>query len=297
MDLRDCQALVALAEHAHFGRAAEALGVSQPALTKRLGLLERRLGGALLKRHPRGASLTPAGRLLSERAVLLLQHSAEAERLTRSVIAGQTGFLRIGAGLSALLTGLPSILRDFRRQYPGIEVSVRDMSTPQQCDALRQGQIDVGFLRAGGDLAGLTVRPILTDELRLACPAHLATHVAKAKPARLFAQPLVTIARVTSPTFHDHVLATCRAAGYAPPEIRETNQLLAVLALVQAGAGISLVPRSMQSLAMPGVRLLATPLPGAGWTIGLAYLRQTPPNAAVTQFVRLARDAWPQPPR
>ncbi|MBL8179421.1 MAG: LysR family transcriptional regulator [Bryobacterales bacterium] len=294
LDRADMRALVAIHMHGHFTRAAAALGISQPALTKRIRRLENRLGGLLFERHPRGATPTAAGQLLCGRARSLLEDAAKAEESTLRVLAGESGELRIGAGLSVLLSGLPDVLRVFRRQCPGVHLTVRDMSTRAQAAALRSGELDIGFVRAGDESGGLHTVPVMRDELRIACPAGL-VRGRSVDLAAVYRQPLVVVSRAVSPTFHDHVLATCRAVGYSPQIVQEANQLLAVLMLVQAGAGISLVPRSVQVLSLPRVRILPHSLPLGSWTIGIAWSRQPGASPAMRNFVRMARQLLAAP--
>lgn len=290
MDADDLRAVLTLGEYRHFGRAADALGVSQPALTKRISRLETRLGGALFSRHPRGAEATAAGRILIDRAARLLDDAAQAEQMTRSAIAGSTGFLRIGVGLPALLLGLPAMLASYRKRYPAVQLTVRDMSTSGQIEALRRGDLDIGFLRAGSDCEGLRVEPVLRDELQIACPAAIAPRMVRGGRASIFRHPLVTVPRSASPTFHDHVTAVCIAIGYNPPSVQEANQLLTVLALVQAGMGISLVPSSMRALRIPGIRYLATGSAAASsWTIALAWNPSNLRNPAAAAAIRMFR--------
>jgi len=282
----DLRALVAMAEHGHFGRAAAALGVSQPALTKRIRGLEARLGGSLFERHARGASPTDAGLLLCERARQLLEETAAAVQQVCSVLSGRSGPLRIGTGLSVMLSGLPEVIRAFRKAYPEVQVTVRDLSTRDQVTALRRGELDVGFVRMGREGDGLQVWPVMSDELRLACRRDRRQR----GKAELFREPLVTVSRAASPTYHDHVLATCRAAGYQPPAIQEANQLLTVLTLVQSGIGIGLVPASTRALALPGIRLLDMPLRGGGWRIGVAS--KPGASAAAGHFLAMVRQRF-----
>lgn len=292
LDSADLRALSALDAYQHFTRAAESLGISQPALTKRIRQLERRLGGALFQRHAGGATPTPAGRLLCDRARVLLEDASRAEQMTREVLAGDRGLLRVGAGLSVLLSEFPGVVRAFRRQHPGVYVAVKDMSTPDQIHALRSGEIDVGFLRMSEAAPDLCLQPVLRDELRFACPAGLA-HAGTVRLSRLFLEPLVLVSRSTSLTFHDHVQHTCRLAGYSPTLVHETNQMLTALLLVQAGVGLSVVPASVQRLRVPGVRILNHPLPDAAWTVGIAWHRERGVAPIAKRFVRAVKEAFP----
>lgn len=288
ISLDELRAAVMLAAHQHFGRAAEALRISQPALTRKIRLMEERLGGRLFERHARGVALTPAGACLCERGRRLLEEAARTEELTRRVLQGSAGMLRVGAGLTTLLSGLPQVLRAFRRAHPEVHLTVRDMSSSDQLTALRRGEIDVGFMRMPAEAAGIEVEALVEDELKLACstalwPARPRDHHA------LWANPFLILSRATSATFHDHVLATCRAAGYTPRVTQEANQLLTILTLVQSGIGISLVPASSRVLRLAHLRLLDLRLPEASWTVGMAWHRESFDSTPARHFLPLAR--------
>src|SRR5438874_3797853 len=121
IDLRDFEAIVALAETLHFGRAAERLHVSQPALTKRVRKLEDRIGGPLLVRRYRDVRLTEAGRLLAERGRQLLRESAATLAFSRRAARGEAGRLRIGFGIASIIGLLPEVLLRFRRGHTDVE--------------------------------------------------------------------------------------------------------------------------------------------------------------------------------
>jgi len=281
------RAVAALAEQAHFGRAAERLGVSQPALTKRIRLVEERMGGRLFERLPRGVRLTVAGAVLAERARAVLAEAEAAIEKTRGVLRGTSGELRIGAGLTTLFAGLPEVLGAFHRRYPEVRLTVRDMASGEQAEALRRGDLDVGFLRMDAAGPGLEVEAMRREELRLVAPA-------KGPRSRraLWESPFVMLARSVSPTFHDHVLATCRAVGVAPRMGQETNQLLTVLTLVQAGIGVSLVPSSVAALGIGGLRIVEVGVAEAAWTVAMAWRKEAVEGTPLRHFLGLARRRW-----
>src|SRR4030095_5776020 len=143
----ELRAFVWLAEPVHFGRAAALLHVTQPALSKQIQRLEEAVGGALLVRGYRDLRLTPAGEVLLPRARHLLQESSAALEVARRAARGQLGVLRIGFGIASIQKLLPDVLLRFRAGVPGVELRLRDMSTPGQLAAIRRGDIDVGFVR------------------------------------------------------------------------------------------------------------------------------------------------------
>src|SRR6476661_4356434 len=206
VELADLQAVVALADSLHFGRAADRLHVSQPALSKRLRKLEGRIGGPLLVRGYRDVRLTEAGRLLADRGRLLLRESEAAVALSQQAARGEAGRLRIGFGIASILGLLPDVLLRFRRTYPTVQLQLRDMSTPDQIAALESRDIDVGFVRLPVRGDRLVVRQVLDERLALAIGPRSpwdASHGLRS----VAAEPFIIIARARSASFYDHALS------------------------------------------------------------------------------------------
>jgi DNA-binding transcriptional LysR family regulator len=151
MELRQLRAFVTVATLGHFGQAAERLNLTQPSLTQRVQALERELGVQLLERNPRHVQLTPAGRLLLPHAQKLVQLDDEAQRDIKDFRAGVTGRLSIAyqnAGDSSLAG---SILAEYRRRFPGVDVETSAGSSGQNLLRLLEHSADAGFaLMAGG---------------------------------------------------------------------------------------------------------------------------------------------------
>jgi DNA-binding transcriptional LysR family regulator len=286
LELSELRAFLVLTNRLHFGQAAEALHVSQPALTKQMQRLEAKVAGPLLIRGYRRVTLTPAGEILRDRARSLLREAEIAEQMARLAVNGKAGLLRIGFGIASLAAGLPGILTRFRHHFPQVQVSMRDMSTPDQIAALEQGDIDVGFVRLPAERAELVTVPVLEEVLVAAVPRGMSYRKGL---SGLRNEPFVVISRSVSASFFDHLVETCRAAGFSPRIVQEVNELFTVLNLVQAGLGVSLVPRSASLMRVPNVRLLDTNQAEAKWRIGLAWRKLDQADPLVRNFVRLAR--------
>ena len=170
LELSELRAFLVLADHLHFSHAAEVLHVSQPALTKQMQRLEAKVSGRLLVRGYRKVALTPAGEILRDRARRLLREAEVAEQMARLAVNGKAGVLRMGFGIGSLAAGLPDMLMRFRQQFPDVQVFMRDMSTPNQIEALHQGEIDVGFVRLPVESAELVTVPVLEEMLVAAIP-------------------------------------------------------------------------------------------------------------------------------
>src|ERR1700678_3204706 len=286
LELSELRASLLLSDPLHFIHAAEVLHVSQPALTKQMQRLEAKVAGRLLVRGYRKVALTPAGEILRDRARRLLREAEVAEQMARLAVNGKAGELWIGFGIGSLAAGLPGILMRFRQQFPEVQVSMRDMSTPDQIEALHQGDIDVGFVRLPVESAELVTVPVLEEVLVAAVPRGMSYRKGL---SGLRNEPFVVISRSVSASFFDHLVETCRAAGFSPRIVQEVNELFTVLNLVQAGVGVSLVPRSARLMRVPDVRLLDTNLAEARWRIGIAWRKVDQSDPLVRNFVSLAR--------
>jgi DNA-binding transcriptional LysR family regulator len=288
LELTELRSFLVLAQHLHFGEAAGALHVSQPALTKQIQKLEAKVEGPLLVRGYRRVTLTPAGEILLERAQTLLREAEMVEEITRLAVQGKAGLVRIGFGIASLAAGLPDILTRFRQRFPAVRVSMRDMSTPDQIEALGHGTIDVGFVRLPVEHPDLVTVPVLEERLVAAIPQGLPY---RRGLAGLRNEPFIVISRSVSVSLFDHVVRTCRAAGFNPRIVQEANELFTVLNLVRGGVGVSLVPRSANVMHVPNVRLLDTGLDEAKWKIGLAWRNAVPLDPLVQNFIRVVRQA------
>jgi DNA-binding transcriptional LysR family regulator len=274
LEMDDFAAIVVLAETLHFGRAAERLHVSQPALSKRVRRMEERVGGPLMVRGYRDVRLTEAGRLLAGRARHLLHDSAATFALSQRAARGEAGLLRIGFGIASILGLLPAVLLRFRRDFPDVELQLRDMSTPEQIGALDEGTIDVGFVRLPVSDNRLQMRPVIHERL-VAALGPRSPWTPRLALRSVAAEPFIIIARARSASFYDHALSICAASGFAPRVVQEANELFTVLSLVGAGLGVSLVPRSAALMRLPGVRFREVNLPEAAWNIAIAWRRDS----------------------
>jgi DNA-binding transcriptional LysR family regulator len=284
--MTELQAFVTLAELRHFGRAADQLHVSQPALSKQIQRLEEAVGGALVMRGYRDVQLTPAGSVLLPRAERLLRESAAALTSARRALRGQVGVLRIGFGL-ATIPLLPKLLLRFRSASPDVELQMRDMATPAQIAALVGGDLDVGFVRLPVSDPRLRTRPILRERLVALLGPHSRWQARDGLRSAAH-QPFITIARATSASFFDHVIAVCRAAGFTPNIVQEANELYTMMMLVQGGMGIALAPSSVTIRRPPGVRVRALTDPDAAWDIGIAWSDAHDEAPLVRAFVQTA---------
>ena len=281
--LDELRSFLMLASELHFRKAAERLFVSQPALSKQVRKLEEKTGGPLFERTRRKVVLTEAGRVLIPLAERLLRDSQEALNRVREAAEGRAGTLRIGFGIASASEILPQTLLRFRSSYPGVEIQMRDMSTPAQTRALLEEKIDIGIVRLPVVHPELFSLPLIRERLVVATPRST-TYRPKEGLACLRDKPFLLIARAASTTFYDHALAVCRRAGFIPEIIQEANETFTILNLVRAGLGVSLVPRSAMRMNVPGVSFHPLPMADAEWQIGIAWNKLSEKRGLIKRF-------------
>lgn len=259
IDWNSLRSFVAVAEEGHITRAAERLNIQQPPLSMRIRALEKRLDVQLLRRKPRGVELTAAGEVLLAHARTLLEQHARALDAVHRASRGELGRLCVGTIPTGPMHPLmPTSVRQFRERYPAAAVTLEECLADELLQRLRDERVDVAFMRSvPRDTSGLVVEILLTEPMVVALPrGHaLSTQSAKAPIAMrdLRAEPFILFARQHGPAFYDNTLAACRRAGFSPLIAQEAPRVTTALGLVAAGLGISLVPASMQRIALDGV--------------------------------------------
>ncbi|GAA2205411.1 LysR family transcriptional regulator [Nonomuraea monospora] len=252
MNLQQLRYVVALAEELNFGRAALREGVRQPPFSQQIGKLEEELGVRLFERTTRQVRLTAAGEAFVAEARTSLAHAELAAEAARRAGRGEAGRLAIGFVGSATNLTLPRVLRRFRARYPGVQVELRELTTAQQAEELRQGLLDVGLLHA--PLAGpaaevLSTRTVARELLLAALPSgHPLASRTPLLAAALAEEPFVMFPRRYGSALYDQITGVARAAGFEPVIVQEAVQMQTIVGLVAAGIGVSIVPESVARL-------------------------------------------------
>jgi DNA-binding transcriptional LysR family regulator len=282
---------VALAERLHFGRAAEALHISQPPLSRAIRGLEVQLGVTLFMRTRRRVELTAEGTQLLEdtrRLLLQLEHSVQA---LRNIASGEEGRLRIGFVSLADYGVLPGLLKAYKAARPRVHLGLREMLSPEQAAALLAGELDFGLLLPPvAEAAGLDHVVVQRERFVAALPARhrLARGRGRLPVSRLAGEPLVMVPREIAPGLYDIVAGLAAHGGISLNVAQEAIQMQTVVSLVSSGLGAAIVPASVANLGRRGVayRELADPHPRLD--VWLAWRRGTL-SAVQRDFVALAR--------
>ncbi|MEV6375629.1 LysR family transcriptional regulator [Micromonospora musae] len=293
LDVRRLRLLHDLSRLGTIAAVAQAHTYTPSAVSQQLSALERETGVALLERSGRRVTLTAAGRVLVAHAETVLSALEQATAALAAVGTGLTGPLRIGAFPTAVRTLLPATLVELGR-HPGLELTVTELDPVAVPDALRERRLDVGLLHDYDVVPiepdpALDTVPLLDETVFLAVPDAAGVEASPGGGGPL--DPVRGAAWiVASPgtLCHTVTLQVCRAAGFTPRVRHRADDFTAVLALVAAGQGVSLVPRLAAVQPPAGVRLVALP---TRRRTRIAFRRGAADHPAVAAFVTAIRAA------
>ncbi|MER7273015.1 LysR substrate-binding domain-containing protein [Dactylosporangium sp. NPDC000244] len=270
VQLQQLRYFVTVAEVRHFTRAAEQLGVSQPTLSKQIHTLESALGAPLFDRSRGGVALTTAGETLLPLARRVVADADSARDAVQEVVGLRRGRVRLGATPSLCTSLVPLVLREFHERYPDIELHVDEGGSQDLVAALVAHGLDLALIvePARGTDPALSTVPVLRESLVVASVAPLSAP--RIALAELRDTPLVMFR--TGYDLRDTTLEACRRAGFTPRYAVEGGEMDAVLAFVEAGLGVALVP-SMALVNRPLLHAAPLVAPGVHRTIALAQRR------------------------
>lgn len=249
IEIRHIRYFLAVAEERNFTKAAERLHMAQPPLSRQIQQLEELLETQLIERDSRPLELTEAGHFFYEHAVRLLAQAGELVNMTKRLGKIDQKF-SLGFVGSTLFGLLPEVVRRFKAANPGIEVSLHEMTTMEQIQALKDGVIDVGIGRIRKEDPKVKRTVLRNEDLVVALPmghklAHSSNHI---KLADLLQDILVVFPKTPRPSFADQVLDAFKDRGMTVFRTQEARDLQVALLLVAAGVGVSIVPKSVMGM-------------------------------------------------
>ncbi|WP_320669897.1 LysR family transcriptional regulator [Patulibacter defluvii] len=255
MELRQLQYFVAVARHRHVTRAAEALHVTQPALSQQIRRLEAELGVTLLHRTPKGVEPTAAGDELLARAERILADVAGTQAAMDAHAGALRGVVRVAAPAGEA-AGLPAALAAFGGDHPGIGLALRHAGAGEAAELLRHGTVDLAVVATTPEAAagpGLEATTLVDEPLRvlvaagdpLAAAGELALWELRERPFVL---------APAGSALREQAMAACAAAGFGPIPRFAVGDPGTVRHLVAAGLGVALAPRSWAGEGTAAVR-------------------------------------------
>jgi len=256
MHIHHLRHFLAIADAGSLTRAADRLGIAQPALSQSVKKMETELGVRLFVRSQRGAALTTAGQAILEDVKMSVARIDAAESHARQIGQGLAGTLRIAFVASASFELLPRALLAHRRLAPNVKYVLREMSNMEQVAALEKGEIDVAVLYTPEAVNG-RMRQHLLSKHRLVAAVHPDVPVGadgKVSLRDLAREGLVFFGQDQVPHLRGEILSAMQRMGEEAHVVQEANRTMTVLACVAARCGVSLLSHLTRAIAYPGVR-------------------------------------------
>jgi LysR family transcriptional regulator, benzoate and cis,cis-muconate-responsive activator of ben and cat genes len=291
MELRHLRYFVAVAELLNFTKAAARLNVAQPALSRQIKDLEDELGVRLFERSSRFVDLTDAGKTFVSEARSVLQRAELAAQSVRVFATGDHGEIHLGYAPSPTVELLPKLLQAFEQQFPGVRVNLHDLSVQEMFQGLRERRLDAALTIHSSPRQ---MRGLVFEGLRI-YPVCLAVHkkhpLAQAQCvnlAQIEPERLMVYSRAEYPDYHEWLKKVYEEANKTPPaNVEEHDSGTGIMAAVEAGRGVALVPSILSCVAGPRLVFLGLHPSPQPFIIGVAYHRRHLSPAA-RRFIRVA---------
>jgi DNA-binding transcriptional LysR family regulator len=292
MELRHLRYFLAVAEALNFTKAAAQLRVAQPALSRRVQDLEDEIGVDLLKRSPRGVTLTAEGKLFLEKTRHILGLAEESVEQVRALARGQYGNLHIGYAPSPTVELLPPALAAYQKAFPQVNVVLHDASRREIVDGLQDGTLELAVMPEVTSLQadGIEFESLRTYPFCVAlAPAHRLARLKAVPLEKIVAEPIVGFSRRDYPDYYPFVERLFLPLGIKPRIAVECDSASSLITAVETGRGIALA-MSVFKLAI-GRRLTLRPVAGCSEEIpvGIARAKNGDVTPAGEKFCEILR--------
>ena len=276
MELRHLRYFLAVGEALNFTKAAAQLRVAQPALSRQVQDLEDEIGVDLLRRSPRGVTLTAEGKLFLEEVRELLKRAGESVEKVRALARGEYGELHLGYAPSPSVEILPPALAAFQKTVPRVTLTLHDLSSDELIDGLRNATLELAIMvePVGEQIAGVEFELLRTYPLCVALTAaHPFARLKSITLEKLAAEPLVGFQRNGYSEYYDYLERIFAPLGVKPRIAVECDSASSLIAEVEAGRGIALTSPIFKLVA--GKRLLYRPITGTTESVSVGIARAT----------------------
>ena len=291
MELRDIEYFAVVGEHGHLGRAAESLGLSQPALSKSLRRLEQAIGAKLVKRTSKGVEITAAGTALRSHVRRLRLALSDVAREVADIGRGRAGQLRVGGNQPAIVYVLPVMCGAFLKQAPKVTLKVTAGGADVILPALRNGQLDLAIGLYPAAPEGFVQEQLMADEFVVyASVDHRLTRLKQVTIADL-ARERWALGAATVPDWQ-WLHRVFEDSGLGPPQVAmETSSTLLRLHAVAETDLLGFVPRQFVRRAAAHLRLVELPVKGVPWPCRLSvrYRKDAYLSPVARRFIELLK--------
>ncbi|WP_370252980.1 hydrogen peroxide-inducible genes activator [Nioella sp.] len=288
--LKQLRYFEALARHGHFGRAAEASSVSQPALSVQIREMEETLGTPLFERGSRQVRLTAFGEEIAARVRAILQSVDELGDMARAAQHGPAGRLRLGVIPTIAPYLLPAIIGRLSHRYDGLELRVRETQTQKLLDELADGRLDAAILALPISEPAFEEVPLFSESFVLVRPAGDAD---KPVPNRDSLREMQLLLLEEGHCFRDQALSFCNLRSSLPRDLLDGSSLSTLVQMVGSGIGVTLIPEMAVAVetrsAAVSVAQFEEPRPER--TIGMIWRRSNPLARQLMQVAQVVQEA------
>ncbi|MGY0040999.1 LysR family transcriptional regulator [Pedobacter sp. NJ-S-72] len=247
MELRHLLYFKTVAEELHFTRAAAKLFISQPPLSRQIKELEEELNVQLFARNNKRVALTDAGKYFKTEVDAILSRLEESKSIARQIHLSVSGELKIGYISSVYQSYLAEILKLMRKEFPYVKTGLFEMPTITQIEALEQGKLDVGILRAPVLSEKLVVETLFFDPFVVVIPLSEQKFKTSEELADLLKKsPFIFFNKEFAPHYNNKLIEICKRMQFTPDITHEANNVHSILQLVEAGLGVSILPLSLK---------------------------------------------------
>ncbi len=254
LNLKSVQGFVEIVTSGSFRKAANAMNMSQPALSTRISRLEDELGFLLLKRSKHGVEITRDGANFLPHAESLLHHVRKTQETAKMIARGEEGFLRLGYTPVSFFGYVPNFLNAYQQDFPKTVISYSELLSHDVEEQLVRQYLDVGIIHPPLRHKNLSFIQMKAEPLVIALPEH--HPLAKMPTIELSAlqqENFILVRRDIGPVFFDKILTLCNRAGFSPRILQTVETSIGLIGLVSAGSGIGFVIQSMAKSARQGV--------------------------------------------
>ena len=288
MELRHLRYFTAVVQWKGYREASRRLHIAQPAISRTVADLEEELGLKLFSRTKRMAQLTPEGEVFYAEAMRTLAQAECAVQTAKRAAKGEIGKLSIGFLGSATYAFLPELVRTFKSQYPGVKLTLQELSPLQQEAAFDKGEIDIGFTRTLTAERSRTFssRCLYSDPLMAVLPVSEQVRTKCIRISDLAKESFVLFDREGYPRLFDTIIRMCNKAGFSPKVENQPSMMQTVLSLVEAEQGVSIVPACVRNLRSDGVRFYRLQPDDVRVELVAAWKKETP-SVALQAFLDL----------
>jgi LysR family transcriptional regulator, benzoate and cis,cis-muconate-responsive activator of ben and cat genes len=257
IELRHLRYFAAVAKELSVGRAAIALNISQPPLTRQIQQLEDQIGAKLFLRSVRGMELTDAGRTLFEDASDIMSLVDRASERAQRAAQGLIGRLDVGIYGSGVYDIVPQILGRFRNAFPEVKIVLHPMNKAEQVEALRHRRINIGFNRLVPRYPDIGARVAMWERLYAVVPESSTLASLKVISIGDLADlPFILFPGIARPNFNDFVASMCQQHGFSPHIAQEVGDAVTGVSLVANGFGVCIVPEAVTNFRLNGISYL-----------------------------------------